>query len=126
MDIFHSTRKKTSLAICLIFTAASVVICLGYNVFYFELTLPNGATAQLLDLMDYISNSFLMPFITIFSTILVGWLVKPQWIIEEMEHPNGKFSRKQLYIVMIKFVMPVIMVILFLQSTGLLDRILSK
>ena len=103
-----------------------MLICLGYNVLYFELKLPNGAVAQLLDVMDYISNSFLMPFITIFSTILVGWLVKPQWIIEEMEHPNGKFSRKQLYIVMIKYVMPVIMVILFLQSTGLLDRILSK
>ena len=75
--------------------------------------------------MDYISNSFLMPFISIFSTILVGWLVKPKWIIEEMEHPNGRFSRKHLYIVMIKFVTPVIMVILFLQSTGLLDRLLA-
>ena len=32
LDIFHSTWKKTSLAICLIFAAASVVICLGYNI----------------------------------------------------------------------------------------------
>ena len=34
---------------------------MGYNVLYFELPLPNGSTAQLLDVMDYISNSFLMP-----------------------------------------------------------------
>ena len=126
MEIFHTGRKKTTLVLGVIYLAATAVIALGYSLFYLEIPLPNGTTGQLLDIMDYISNSFLMPFITIFSTILVGWLVKPQWIIEEMEHPNGKFSRKQLYIVMIKFVMPVIMVILFLQSTGLLDRILSK
>ena len=53
-------------------TAAAVVVCLGYNVFYFELTLPSGATAQILDLMDYISNSFLMPFISFLTCIFVG------------------------------------------------------
>ena len=37
----------------------AVLICLGYNVLYFELPLPNGSTGQLLDVMDYISNSFL-------------------------------------------------------------------
>ena len=57
MEIFHSTRKKTSLVIALLSAAASVIICMGYNVFYFEMKLPNGASAQLLDLMDYISNS---------------------------------------------------------------------
>ena len=46
MDIFHTTRKKTSLVIGLLSAAASVVICMGYNVLYFELTLPNGQTAS--------------------------------------------------------------------------------
>lgn len=101
------------------------MIALGYSVFYVEVKLPNGSTGQLLDIMDYISNSFLMPLISVFSTILVGWIVGPKWIAEEMEHPNGKFSRKHLYNIMIKYVAPVIMVILFLQSTGLLDRLLA-
>lgn len=70
MEIFHSTRKKTSLVIALLSAAASVIICMGYNVFYFEMKLPNGASAQLLDLMDYISNSFLMPFISLLTCIL--------------------------------------------------------
>ena len=65
MDIFHTSRKKMSLIISLVSAAAAILICLGYNIFYFELKLPNGATAQLLDLMDYISNSFLMPFISL-------------------------------------------------------------
>ena len=83
MDIFHTTRKKTSLVIGLLSAAASVVICMGYNVLYFELTLPNGQTAQLLDVMDYISNSFLMPFISLLTCIFIGWVIKPKWICND-------------------------------------------
>ena len=118
MDIFHSTRKKTSLTIGLLSAAASVIICLGYNVFYFEITLPNGSPAQLLDLMDYISNSFLMPFISLLTCIFVGWVIGPKWICEEMEASGHIFTRKHMYRFMIKYVMPLIMAILFLQSAG--------
>ena len=118
MDIFHTTRKGTSLVIGLISAAASVIICLGYNVFYFEMQLPNGATAQLLDLMDYISNSFLMPFISLLTCIFVGWVMKPKWICEEMEASGHKFGRKKLYAFMIRYVTPVMMAVLFLQSAG--------
>lgn len=118
MDIFHSTRKKTSLAIGLFSAAASVIICLGYNVFYFEMILPNGATAQLLDLMDYISNSFLMPFISLLTCIFVGWVIGPKWICEEMEASGHGFTRKKMYHFMIKYVMPLVMAVLFLQSAG--------
>ena len=48
--------------------------------FYFEVQLPNGSAAQLLDIMDYVSNS-----------------------------------------VMIRYIAPVMMLILFLQSTGILS-----
>ena len=60
-----------------------------------------------------------MPFISILSAILVGWLVKPRWIIDEMESTGDRFYRKKLYVIMIKYVVPVVMVILFLQSTGI-------
>ena len=50
----------------------AVLICLGYNKLYFELKLPNGSVGQLLDVMDYISNSFLMPFISLLTSILIG------------------------------------------------------
>lgn len=46
--------------LCVIYLAASAVIALGYGVFYFELPLPNGSVGQLLDRMDYISNSVMM------------------------------------------------------------------
>lgn len=120
MTLFKTTRKKMSLIIGVISAAAAIVICLGYNVFYFELALPNGQTAQLLDVMDYISNSFLMPLISFLTCIFVGWVIKPKWIQEEMESSGHVFQRKKLYSFMIRYVAPVIMAVLFLQSTGLL------
>ena len=120
MDLFHMSRKKTSLIMGIVFSAASVVICLGYNVFYFKLPLPNGQSAQLLDLMDYVSNSFLMPLISFLTCVFIGWVVKPKWIVEEMEASGDKFTRKKLYSVMVRYVAPIIMAALFFQSTGIL------
>ena len=120
MEIFHTSRKKTVLVLSVIYLAASAVIALGYSVFYFEVQLPNGSAAQLLDIMDYISNSVMMPLISLLSTILIGWVLKPQFIVEEMEKGSGKFTRKALYTVIIRYVAPIVMLILFLQSTGIL------
>lgn len=120
MGIFKTDRKKTSLIIAVIYAVLAAVICMGYNVFYFEVNLPNGAQAQqLLDVMDYISNSFLMPFIALVTSIFVGWVIKPEWINSEMQRNGEKFPRKKMYAVMVKYITPVIMAVLFLQSTGI-------
>ena len=121
MEIFHTSRKKTVLVLSVIYLAASAVIALGYSIFYVEVKLPNGSVGQLLDIMDYISNSVMMPFIALLSTILIGWIVTPDYVISEMERSGDKFRRKKLYRVMIRFVAPVMMFILFLQSTGILS-----
>ncbi|MBO5470245.1 MAG: sodium-dependent transporter [Lachnospiraceae bacterium] len=121
MEIFHTSRKKTVLILSVIYLAASAVIALGYSVFYVEVILPNGSTGQLLDIMDYISNSVMMPFIALLSTILIGWIMTPDYVTDEMERNGEKFRRKKLYRIMIRYVAPVLMFILFLQSTGILS-----
>ena len=93
-----------------------ILVCLGYNKFYFELRLPNGTVGQLLDLLDYISNLIMMPILAIGTCILIGWVVGPKYIIDEMELDGAKFGRKWLYVPMIKFVAPALLVILFIQS----------
>jgi NSS family neurotransmitter:Na+ symporter len=120
MEIFHLERKKATIILTVFYTAASVVVALGYSLFYIELPLPNGSIAQILDLMDYISNSFMMPFISFLSSILIGWVIGPDWIVEEVEYGGKKFGLKGLYRFMIRYIVPVMMFILFLESTGLL------
>lgn len=119
MEIFHTERKKTVLVLAVIYLAASAVIALGYSVFYFEITLPNGSGAQLLDVMDYISNSVMMPFIALLSAILIGWIKTPDYVIGEMERNGETFGRKAIYRVMIRYIAPLMMLVLFLQSTGI-------
>ena len=125
MEIFHKSRKQMCAIIGLYSLGTAVLICLGYNLLYFELQLPTGSTAQLLDLVDYISNNVLMPFISLLTSILVGWVVGPRWIVAEAEKNGETFRRAKLYSVMIKYVVPLVMLVLFLTSTGLLNLLLK-
>lgn len=121
MDEFHLKRLHATLletAIALVF---GLIVCLGYNKLYFEVTLPNGAVAQVLDIMDYISNNVLMPMISIGTCILIGWVKGPQFIIDEAEKNGEKFGRAKLYTVMMKYIAPVMLFILFLKSIGILN-----
>ena len=122
MDKFHWSRKKGGIIVTIYAFIGGIIVCLGYNLFYFELPLPNGSVAQILDIMDYISNNILMPSVAVLTCILIGWVVKPDVIINEVTQ-NGeyKFSRKGLYIVMIRFVAPVLLVFLLLQSLGIIN-----
>lgn len=120
MDQTGMTRRRACM-LCAVYTlAAGIVVCLGYNALYFEVTLPNGVAAQILDIMDYLSNSILMPIVSILTCILVGWVLGPQAVIDEVEKSGKKMSRKRLYTVMIRFVTPVLLLVLLLQSLGII------
>ncbi len=116
MDQFHMSRKRAVITETVIALVFGIIVCLGYNKLFFEITLPNGAQGQILDIMDYISNNCLMPVVAIGTCILIGWVVKPKYIIDEVEKTGAKFSRRNLYIGMIKVVAPVLLIILFIQS----------
>ncbi|MBQ5332049.1 MAG: sodium-dependent transporter [Oscillospiraceae bacterium] len=123
MDRFGMSRAKASIIETVISLAAGVIVCLGYNIMYFDVVLPNGSHAQILDIMDYISNNCLMPLVAIGTCILIGWIAKPQIVIDEAEKTGCKFTRRRLYIVMIKYIAPVMLVILLLKSLGILTVI---
>ena len=118
MDGFHMQRKTATIAVTVLAMIAGIVVCLGYNVFYFDLTLPNGSVAQILDVMDYISNYVLMPVVAIASCILIGWGVKPKTILDEITLGGVRFHREKLYVVMVKVVTPIMLLFLLLQSLG--------
>lgn len=123
MDKFHLSRMKACLLETAIALVGGIVVCLGYNKWYFDITLPNGAHAQILDVMDYLSNNLFMPLVAIGTCILIGWILKPKTIIDEVEKTGTKFGRRGLYIVMIKYITPVLLVILLLKSVGILTFI---
>lgn len=120
MDAFGCSRKKGSVLVIIYTLIAGTIVCLGYNALYMEVSLPNGSTGQILDILDYISNNILMPLVALLTSILIGWVVKPQIIIDEITQNKYKFGRKHLYVVMIKFVVPLMLLLLLLQALGIL------
>ncbi|MBR1444744.1 MAG: sodium-dependent transporter [Firmicutes bacterium] len=123
IDKFGWSRKKATVYEGVIALVIGVFICLGYNLLYFEAKLPNGngTTAQLLDIFDYVSNNILMPIVAIGTCILIGWIIKPKTIIDEATKNGEKFGRKYLYIAMMKFIAPIMLVVLFLGSIGVIN-----
>ena len=116
IDKFGWGRKKSVVVMSATCFVWSVLVCLGYNVLYFEYTLPNGAVGQLLDIFDYVSNNLLMPILAICTCILIGWVVKPKLLVGEMRLNGYHFRRKPLYIVMLKYVVPILLTILLLSA----------
>lgn len=120
MDAFSISRKVSSVMVTAYALVMGIVVCLGYNSFYMEVSLPNGTTGQILDIMDFLSNNIMMPLVAFLTSVLIGWVVKPKVIIEEVTQGKYRFGRKGLYIVMIKFVVPLMLLFLLLQSFGLI------
>ncbi len=121
IDEFKMSRKTAVIVETIIAGVIAVFVCLGYNKFYFEIKLPNGSTAQLLDILDYVSNYLLMPLTAILTCILVGWVLKPKTILDEVTKNGEVLRRKGLYTIMIKFVAPIMLFILLLETSGLLN-----
>ncbi len=119
MDQFHMERKNATLVEGAVALVLGLLVCLGYNKLYFEVTLPNGAVAQILDIMDYVSNNLLMPVVAISTCILIGWLIKPDAIIAEVTKNGEKFGRRGLYIIMVKYVAPLMLFALLLKAIGI-------
>lgn len=115
-DKFGWTRRKSVILMAGTGFVWSVIVCLGYNQWYFEYTLPNGVVGQILDVFDYVSNNILMPILSICTCILFGWVVKPDRLVGEMRLNGYRFRRKTMYIVMLKYVVPILLSILLLTA----------
>ena len=119
MDRFKISRKKSTVIVLIYALVFGIIVCLGYNLFYFELKLPNGSVGQMLDVFDYFSNNILMPLVAVITCILIGWIAKPKTIIDEVTKNGEKFSRRIIYVVMIKFVVPILIFALLMQAVGI-------
>lgn len=125
IDAFGWSRRKAVIIESTIALVIGIIICLGYNALYFEFTLPNGTVAQILDLMDYTSNNILMPVVAIGTCILVGWIVGADIVIKEATKNGEKFGRKGMYVVMIKWIAPVLLLFLLLGAFGVFNKVMG-
>ena len=68
-----------------------------------------------LTFFDFISNSVIMPIVAFFTCIFVGYIIKTNTIIEEVEL-NGKFKSKALFNGVIKYIAPICIILILVSS----------
>lgn len=111
MERFHTKRIPTSIAVMLAAFLLAIPSTLGYGA-WSQVTIFGY---QILDFFDFISNNIAMPVVAFITAIFVGYVVKPETVIEEVER-NGAFKAKKMYIFMIKYVVPVCMAVILVSS----------
>lgn len=106
------TSRKTNVIIITVFCLViGSIVSLGFGPLDFLTIMGMG----LLDFFDFISNSVLMPIVAFLTCIFVGYVIKPQAIIDEVEI-NGPFKQKNFYTIMIKYIAPIMIVAILLFS----------
>ena len=111
MDKTRIGRKTCCLIVLLFCLLLGLPSILGYSI-WSEVTILGK---QFLDFFDFMSNSILMPIVALATCILVGYVIKPKAIIEEVSL-SGKFKQKTLFTVMIKYIAPVCILLILISS----------
>ena len=111
MDKFKWPRKFTCVIVGLGCLAMGVPSLLGYST-WDHIHLFGNPSTNILDIFDFISNSILMPIAAFFTCILVGFIIKPKTISDEVKETNGIFKSEKLFTVMIKWIAPIFLLII--------------
>ena len=111
MEKLHFSRKKACLIIFVLSLALGIPSALGYG----ALGTVKILGMQFLDFFDFISNSVIMPIVAFFTCILVGHIIKPEAIRDEV-NISGKFKRYAMYHVMMKYIGPVMLIAILVSS----------
>ena len=111
-DKFGWSRKLT----CLVVLVGCILLGLPSSLGFGILSNVSVAGMSILDMFDVFSNNILMPVVAFLTCIFIGYVVKPQTFIDEVEHGGAKFGRKWLFVVMIKYIAPVCIVLILVSS----------
>ncbi len=115
VSILCDKTKMNRTVSCIVVYAASVLLglvsCFGYSI-WADVKIIG---LQFLDFFDFLSNSVLMPIVAFVTCIFIGFVIKPKAIADEVEL-SGKFKRKGLFNVMVKYIAPICIIAILVMS----------
>ncbi|MCR5688506.1 MAG: sodium-dependent transporter [Lachnospiraceae bacterium] len=104
-------KRTGSTAVCIVIVfVMGMLSVLGYGAW----SSVEIFGCQILDFFAFISNNIMMPIVALLTCILIGYVVKPRYIEDELTLNGEKFRSKGLYELMTKVVCPVFMIIILL------------
>lgn len=115
VSVLCERTKLKRIPACLIVFAVSfglaMLSVLGYSS-WSEFTIMGK---QILDFFDFISNNVIMPLVALVTCILVGYILGTKTVEKEVELTKP-FKAKKLYRVVIRYIAPVILLMIFVSS----------
>lgn len=113
-DKFRWGRKASCTFVLIISLLLGIPSSLGFG----PLGFISWMGMTILDIMDFLSNSVLMPIAAFFICIFVGHAVKPKTVIDEVKITDGTFKKEKLFTIMIKWIAPVCLVLILISSVA--------
>ena len=108
-DGLKLSRRKATI-VCFVYSLVlGCFVNAGYNGLSFIQPLGEGST--LLDFFDFVSNTVMMPIVALLTCLFVGWVMKPKTLVDEVRL-SSKFRLAGAYSVMIKYIAPVLVVVI--------------
>ena len=114
MDKLSWTRRKSCIFVFILALIMGTPSSLGFG----PLSFISWMGMSVLDIMDFISNSVLMPIVAFFTCIFVGFIIKPKAIVDEVQEGNVKFKSEKMFTVIIKWIAPIFLVLILASSVA--------
>ena len=112
MDKLHWQRRGTCIFVFVLALIMGIPSSLGFG----PLSFISWMGMSVLDIMDFVSNSVLMPIVAFFTCIFVGFILKPKTVADEVKEGGAKFGAEKMFTVVIKWIAPIFLVLILASS----------
>ena len=116
VSIFRDKFGWSRTFACIFVTVLSLIMGIPSSLGFGPLAFISWMGMSILDIMDFVSNSIMMPIAAIGTCILVGFIIKPSTIAEEVKATDGTFKSEKLFTVMIKWIAPICLIVILTSS----------
>jgi len=114
MDRTGMTRQKAVVVFTIPVAIVGTIVCLGFGPLSFVSVNGNG----ILGMLDYLSNSIMMPIVAFSTCVFIGHFVGAKMIIDEVESSGHPFKLKKIYPFMVKWVAPIAIAAILVSGMG--------
>lgn len=101
--------------------------CIGVTVFSLLLGIPSSLGfgtwshiaplgMSILDAFDFLTNSVMMPIIAVTTCLLVGFILGPKVVTDEVKETDGIFKNERMFAIVIKWIAPIVLVAILASS----------
>lgn len=110
-DQFHWRRKPATVVVALLCLVMGIPCSLGYGLW----DSVSIIGYSILDFVDFVTNSIMLPIVALLTCVLIGYVTGPQVVVDEVKL-SSDFRREKLYRVMVRYIAPIFLAAILLTS----------